>query len=469
MVTLDPPSSSTASVAITSPNSTPTPTQQSTFSLPKSTISRKKPPGLDISKSILRPTRSAPGLPPNGDSPVGNFVSEADKLRDDIAQLQLSSRSTGSHRSDDEAEAAGLQSDDSAASGAHKKEKKDSKSGKDGKEKKRRRHKDKNGEDLVKEEDLDNIEDLGAGNGGTVAKVWNKKRKCIMAKKLVMVDAKPSIRKQILRELQIMNDCDSPYIVGYYGCFPVDVHVGIVMEFMDAGSLDHIYRKNGPIDIGIVGKCAEAVVRGLMYLYDEHRIIHRDIKPSNILVNTKGEVKICDFGVSGELINSIANTFVGTSTYMSPERIQGTNYTIKSDIWSLAISIIELATGRFPFSDNPDADDLSPTASDFDPDPTLPRSAQRPQVDKKERVSVAPAYNMSILDLLQYIVNEPAPKLASRRFKFPEEAVEWVDDCLIKDPDFRPGPKELLAMDWVANSKVTQDDLRSWAQSLKKD
>jgi mitogen-activated protein kinase kinase len=46
-------------------------------------------------------------------------------------------------------------------------------------------------------------------------------------------------------------------------------------------------------------------------------LITADIKPSNILVNTAGEIKICDFGVSGELINSIANTFVGTSTYMS--------------------------------------------------------------------------------------------------------------------------------------------------------
>lgn len=50
-----------------------------------------------------------------------------------------------------------------------------------------------------------------------------------------MVDAKPSVRKQILRELQIMNDCNSPYIIGYYGCFPVDVHVGVVMELADAG------------------------------------------------------------------------------------------------------------------------------------------------------------------------------------------------------------------------------------------
>jgi mitogen-activated protein kinase kinase len=55
------------------------------------------------------------------------------------------------------------------------------------------------------------------------------------ATQLILVDAKPSVRKQIVRELQIMNDCASPYIVSYYGCFPVDVHVGIVMEFMDLG------------------------------------------------------------------------------------------------------------------------------------------------------------------------------------------------------------------------------------------
>lgn len=108
------------------------------------------------------------------------------------------------------------------------------------------------------------------------------------------------------------------------------------MEYMDKGSLDGIYKKIGAIDIEVVSKVALAVLEGLTYLYDVHRIIHRgelkhvkdlgflskltvvpDIKPSNILCNSQGQIKICDFGVSGELINSIADTFVGTSTYMS--------------------------------------------------------------------------------------------------------------------------------------------------------
>lgn len=228
-----------------------------------------------------------------------------------------------------------------------------------------------------------------------------------------------------------------------------------------------------------------------------HRIIHRgeqialtysrcetiisrslDIKPSNILANTAGEIKICDFGVSGELINSIANTFVGTSTYMSvsgschfgsclialqPERIQGAPYTIKSDIWSLGISLIELACARFPFSDPPDSSSEGGSSAEegpeYDPDATLPLSTQRPKLDDKKKskkgdkkekrhsrgVSLGGGgHTMSILDLLQHIVNEPAPKLFSSRRPYPDEAVGFIDGCLNKDPSARKSPQELL-------------------------
>ncbi len=72
-----------------------------------------------------------------------------------------------------------------------------------------------------------------------------------------------------------MHDCHSKYIISFYGAFLADPNICICMEYMDKGSLDNIYKKIGPIDIDIVGQVAFAVLEGLTYLYDVHRIIHR--------------------------------------------------------------------------------------------------------------------------------------------------------------------------------------------------
>jgi len=248
------------------------------------------------------------------------------------------------------------------------------------------------------------------------------------------------------------------------------------MEFMDKGSLDNIYKKIGPIDIEIVGRVALAVLEGLTYLYDVHRIIHRDIKPSNILFNSAGQIKICDFGVSGELINSIADTFVGTSTYMSPERIQGAQYTVKSDVWSLGISLIELALGRFPFSDSSsddsDLSDLEGTLSPQRPGSIngLPPKGEKKTSKKDKRKSMGVSLQgggmtMSILELLQHIVNEPAPRLTPEG-RFPKEAEDFVDNCLWKDPDVRLTPKDLLKHPWIEEARSSSVDLETWASTF---
>lgn len=186
----------------------------------------------------------------------------------------------------------------------------------------------------------------------------------------------------------------------------------------------------------MLGKIAEAVLGGLKYLYLAHRIMHRDIKPSNVLVNSRGQIKLCDFGVSSELENSVADTFVGTGTYMAPERIQGSPYTVKSDVWSVGLTLMELAIGKFPFSVENDDDE---------------EDASGPQ---------------GILDLLQQIVLEPPPKLP-KSDAFPQILEDVVLKCLMKKPEERPTPQELYDTDpFLQAAKRTPVDLEQWAVSL---
>jgi serine/threonine protein kinase len=166
------------------------------------------------------------------------------------------------------------------------------------------------------------------------------------------------------------------------------------MEFCEGGSLDAVYREvkklGGRTGEKVLGKVAEGVLNGLTYLHS-HRIIHRDIKPSNILLCRNGQVKLCDFGVSGEFgTKGDANTFIGTSYYMAPERITGQSYTITSDVWSLGVTLLEVAQHRFPFP--ADGTEMNPRAG--------------------------------LIDLLTYIVRQPIPKLKDE----PENGIKWTEN-----------------------------------------
>ena len=94
------------------------------------------------------------------------------------------------------------------------------------------------------------------------------------------------------------------------------------------------------------------ILWGLAYMKCEKRV-HRDIKPSNLLINSNGEVKVTDFGVSAELQSTLAmcGTFVGTFKYMSPERIRNQPYSYPSDLWSFGLVMIECATGIYPYTE----------------------------------------------------------------------------------------------------------------------
>ena len=180
----------------------------------------------------------------------------------------------------------------------------------------------------------------------------------VMAMKEIRLELDDAKFAAIIMELDILHRCVSPYIVDFYGAFFQEGAVYICMEFMDGGSIDKLYGDGVPESV--LRKITLATTMGLKTLKEDHNIIHRDVKPTNILVNTRGQIKICDFGVSGNLVASIARTNIGCQSYMAPERISsggvaqagaggGGTYSVQSDIWSLGLSIIECALGRYPY------------------------------------------------------------------------------------------------------------------------
>ncbi|KAI9163210.1 Protein kinase wis1 [Paramyrothecium foliicola] len=237
-----------------------------------------------------------------------------------------------------------------------------------------------------------------------------------MAMKEIRLELDDAKFTTILKELVILHECVSPYIIDFYGAFFQEGAVYMCIEYMDGGSIDKIY--SGGIPENILRKITYSTVMGLKSLKDDHNIIHRDVKPTNILVNTRGQVKICDFGVSGNLVASIAKTNIGCQSYMAPERISGGSlaptgnadgtYSVQSDIWSLGLTIIECAVGRYPYP---------------------------------------PEVSHTIFSQLNAIVEGEPPGLPETGYS--DVAKDFVRGCLNKIPKLRPTYAMLLNHAWL--------------------
>lgn len=186
-----------------------------------------------------------------------------------------------------------------------------------------------------------------------------------------------SKREQLIREIDALYDANCPNLITFYGAFYREGSITIALEYMDGGSLANVLSQIGPIPENVLASIAYQVLWGLAYLKHEKRV-HRDVKPSNLLINSKGEVKVTDFGVSTELQNSIqmCGTFVGTFKYMSPERIRNCPYSYMSDIWSFGIVMMEMATGLYPFHEQLNCIEMAQTILDADV-PRLPHGFSR--------------------------------------------------------------------------------------------
>ncbi|VTJ86707.1 Hypothetical predicted protein, partial [Marmota monax] len=185
---------------------------------------------------------------------------------------------------------------------------------------------------------------------GSVFKAIHKESGQVVAIKQVPVE---SDLQEIIKEISIMQQCDSPYVVKYYGSYFKNTDLWIVMEYCGAGSVSDIIRlRNKTLTEDEIATILKSTLKGLEYLHFMRKI-HRDIKAGNILLNTEGHAKLADFGVAGQLTDTMAkrNTVIGTPFWMAPEVIQEIGYNCVADIWSLGITSIEMAEGKPPYAD----------------------------------------------------------------------------------------------------------------------
>lgn len=245
------------------------------------------------------------------------------------------------------------------------------------------------------------LEEIGEGGYGLVYQALDKKTNEFVAVKIFNLDDAADEVQEIHQEISMMAEFDCPYLIQYHGSYVVYDELWIVMEYLEAGSLLDIIKKFGPLQEDAIQYIMRELLMALNYLHAQRKI-HRDVKAGNVLVAGNGSIRLADFGVAGQLTDTIdkRNTKIGTPFWMAPEVIEQAAYDGCADIWSLGITAIELAKGLPPY-----------------------------------------AGKLHHFQVLLQIPKNPPPVLDG---DFSAEFKDFVAACLVKDPSTRPTAASLL-------------------------
>jgi len=197
------------------------------------------------------------------------------------------------------------------------------------------------------------LEKLGGGGMGVVYKAEDTKLKRTVALKFLPPELTrdPEAKQRFIHEAQAASALQHDHICTIHDIDETDDgRMFICMDFYGGETLKKKIER-GSLTINEALDLAIQVAKGLEAAH-EAGIIHRDIKPANVMITSKGEVKVVDFGLAklaGQTKLTKAGSTLGTVAYMSPEQVQGEEADEQTDIWSFGVVLYELVTGKLPF------------------------------------------------------------------------------------------------------------------------
>jgi len=276
--------------------------------------------------------------------------------------------------------------------------------------------------------DISNVDDpsslfdlhdqVGEGAHGSVFKARFKPTDTEVAVKMIHITT-PEARDSIKNEIDILERCSDANIVKYHGCFFQGDTLWVVMDFCGLGAVADLRGVLGSLSEEQIAAIVYFTLHGVSYLHSLG-LIHRDLKSDNLLLTHRGELKIADFGVSAQLTKTAkAQTTIGTPLFMSPEVLDGQAYDSKADIWSLGVTLIEMADG------------------------------------------VPPHHEHQVLRAMMLIAEGDSPTVRQPE-QWSEQLLDFLACTLRKRPSERPSAQQLLSHPFMARSDAVEH-----AQTLK--